>query len=827
MKHFFILFSFITGLTLQLKAQEPVNNASGKITGRIVDSLSGKPVEYTSISLTTQSEGKVVNGTTTDDKGVFKLTNVADGTYKMLMYFVGYKTGTLNNIVVSKTNPVIALGDIKLANKLATLKEVTVTSEKSIIENKIDKLVYNADQDITSQSGVAADILKKVPMVSIDVDGNVELQGNASIRFLINGKPSSIFGSNIADVLQSIPANQIQSIEVITSPGAKYDAEGTAGIINIILKKSTAEGINGNVSLSGGTRLENGSLNLNAHHGHFSANAFASGSGQLQSTTINTMNRSSLDPLTNQSSQLDQNGSSEFTRRGIESGVGFDWEINPKNDITGSIGFDYFGYYNKGTNNRHTVLKDSLGATSSDISDQTATTNNTYGNSLDWQLNYKKTFKKEDQELDISYVSSMGNNYTHYDQSQKYLSPDSVYSGAYGNNPGTDRETNIAIDYVQPIGKNTLIEAGAKTVITQIASVSDVYLLNAPPDQYTYNANQSLSLNYRSNVYAGYLSGTFKLFDWLDVKAGLRYEYTEPHATFSNSGTATIKAYGTYVPSGVISHKFKKGQTIKLSYTHRIERPGYRDLNTFVNASDPKNLTTGNTSLRPEIGDKIELGFSKTFEKGTTINATLFYRGNKDDIQSYSRYYSSYAVGDSVYNNVNVTTRENVGREDNYGLSIFASIPITSKINIRTNINCFQRYIINGALPGNNIQGFNYRINMNFTYQISKTFVVEAFGNFNSPRVNVQGTMPAFTTYNFALRKQFFNKNLSIAITATNVFNKYVNQKTQLTGDNFVLYNERQLPYRSFGINITYKFGRLEFKGEKNIEDTNLTNPQG
>jgi outer membrane receptor for ferrienterochelin and colicin len=264
---------------------------------------------------------------------------------------------------------------------------------------------------------------------------------------------------------------------------------------------------------------------------------------------------------------------------------------------------------------------------------------------------------------------------------------------------------------------------------------------------------------------------------------------------------------------------------VKLSYTHRIERPEYRDLNPFINASDPKNITTGNTSLRPEIGDKIELNYSKTFEKGTTINATLFYRGNKDDIQSYTRYYSSYIVGDSIYKNVAVTTRENVGRENNYGLSLFASVPFTSKINLRTNISCFQRYIINGALPGKNVQGFNYRINMNATYQVTSTLVIELFGNFNSPRVNAQGTMPSFTTYNFAFRKQLFNKKASIAITATNPFNKYVNQKTQLTGDNFTLYNDRQLPFRSFGINFTYKFGKLEFKKEKETEDNNLTNP--
>jgi ferric enterobactin receptor len=814
-----ILFSlFIQEIT----AQKIDPAAIGSITGRIIDSISNQAIEYASINLLNQDDNKVVNGSTTDEKGVFKLNNVADGTYKILIYFVGYRTGTQNNIVVSKTNSTITINDIKLASTQAKLKEVTVTAERSLIENKIDKMVYNAEQDIGSQSGVAADVLKKIPQVSVDVDGNVELQGNSSIRFLINGKPSVMFGNNIADVLQSIPANQIKSIEIITSPGAKYDAQGTGGIINIILKKSTAEGVNGNVSLSAGTRLENGSVNLNAHHGHLGVNAFFSGNAQLPSNTTNSMNRLSYNNDT--STQLLQNGASKFSRNGYESGLGIDWDITPKNNLSASLGYDYFDNKNTGTNARNTITKDFNENILSNTNDLLNTTSNGNSKSLNWGLNYKKTFTKEDQELNISYQSANENNYSYYKQTQGY-DPYSIYAGSSGNNPGLEKETNISIDYVHPLKEDILIETGAKTSISQIASTSDVYLRNTD-DNYLYSNTQSSKLNYKSYVYAGYLSGTFKLFDWLDVKAGFRYEYTEPHAYFSNSGNVIIKPYGTNVPSAMVSHAFKKNQTLKLAYTHRIERPEYRDLNPFINASDPKNITTGNTALRPELGDKIEFTYAKTFEKGATINATLFYRGNKDDIQGYTWYYSSYKVGDSTYRDVTVSTRENIGRENNLGLNLFGSIPVTSKINLRTNISCFQRYLINGpSLPGKNMHGFNYRINMNATYQISSTFVIEFFGNFNSPRTGAQGKNSSFTTYNFALRKQFLNKKGSIAITATNPFNKYVKQKTELTVPNLASISDRELPYRSFGINFTYKFGKLEFKNEKDPEDINLTNP--
>jgi len=228
----FLLLIFV--LIIPAKSE---NISDGKISGRVIDSTSNQPVEYATIGLYLQSDNKVVNGTTSNEKGIFKLTKVPKGTYKLSVNFMGYATNEKINIVVTNDNSNIVFGDIKLSTQQNMLKEVVVTSEKAIIENKIDKTVYNVDKDITSQSGVASDVLKKVPQVSVDVDGNVELQGNSNIRFLINGKPSALFGSNIADVLQSIPSNQIQSIEIITSPGAKYDAEGTGGISKAVIAR--------------------------------------------------------------------------------------------------------------------------------------------------------------------------------------------------------------------------------------------------------------------------------------------------------------------------------------------------------------------------------------------------------------------------------------------------------------------------------------------------------------------------------------------------------------------------------------------------------------
>ncbi|HMG14162.1 MAG TPA: outer membrane beta-barrel protein [Saprospiraceae bacterium] len=822
-----ILICLLFTFSYSLKAQQIEDNTLGRITGTVIDSITSQPVEYATISLINKVNNKVINGTTTDSKGKFNLIEIPEASYKMQIYFIGYETKMLNNIVVSNLSPDLNLGHISLSSANTTLQAVTITAEKNIIENKIDKMVYNAEKDISSQSGVATDVLKKIPQVSVDVDGNVELQGNSGIRFLINGKPSTIFGSNIADVLQSIPAGQIQSIEVITSPGAKYDAEGVAGIINIILKKTTTEGFNGNVSFSVGTRLENGAINLNAHHKHFSVNAFFSGNAQLTSLTKNSLKRSAVDTATLQKSQLLQNGTGNFSRNGFETGLGFDWDVSPHNNFSGSLGYDYFENRNSGIVNHQSILNDQSGNLVSQVYDLINTTNKFNEHAMDFEIAYKKTFKKEDQELEMSINSSFGKNNNFYQQTQQLISIDSIIQASYGNDPGIENETEIALNYTHPVAEDFVLETGAKTTLTNIKSNANVYLRNPETSIYNYEPSLSSVLDYKTNVYALYLSSSFNILDWFDIKAGFRYEYTGVDASFSNVDTINIKPYNTYVPSLIIAHKFKENQMIKISYTHRIERPEYRDLNPFLNASDPKNITTGNTGLKPEVGEKLEFEYSKNFKNGTTSNLIFFYRGNKDDIQSYTYYYPEFKIGDSVYYNVALSKRENVGREDNYGFNFFISIPASSRITLRSNISAFERYIINGLLPGNNIHGFNYRINLNAAYHLSNSISVELFGNFNSPRINTQGKFPSFTTYNFAVRKQFLNKKGSIAFTATNLFNKYVTQKTELTGSNFISENIRELPYQSFGINFTYKFGKLEFKNEKELEDINLTNPPG
>ncbi|HEY2581305.1 MAG TPA: TonB-dependent receptor [Mucilaginibacter sp.] len=814
MKHIYFLF-FLTITSLIVKAQNNNVNNKAKISGKVVDAVTKQPVDYATVSIYKQGSTSPFNGASTDPKGNFNIDNITPAEYSITIDFLGYTRKTIDHVIIGESAKNLSLGTVMLSPVQNQLKEVAITAKIPAVENKIDKLVYNPANDLSAQGGAALDILKKVPMVSVDVDGNVELMGNANIRFLINGKPSSIFGASLSDALQSIPASQIQSIEVITSPGAKYDAEGTGGIINIILKDSKIQGINGTVNLSAGTRFENGSFNLNAHKGNFGVNAFFSGNEQLNTTTLTSTNRTSYSNTRDTVTQLNQEGKSVFKRSGYQSGFSINWDITKKDQLTASINFNSFGNHSVGTTNQNQTTFSTLTNLTADTASINNASSHFNAHSSDWSLAYKKSFNRKDQELDVLYNASYGSNVNNYAQQTDYTNVTFPSFGSIGYNPGTDRQTDISVDYTQPVTDDFTIETGAKATIENISNTVST-LTTDTLGNYSFNPNQSYTFNYGSKIFAYYLSTSFSAFhNFLDVKGGLRYEYTTITTDYPNTN---IPSYGIFAPSFVFSHKLSKTQTIKFSYSYRLERPDYRSLNPFYNVSDPHNISTGNPELKPELGHNYELGYNKSFDKGASIYVAAFYRYNTDDLQSYTTHYQSLTIGDVTYTNVALTERYNLGKEITEGINLYGSIPATSKLSLRSNMFFADRISENPGSP--DVSGFMYRINMNASYDFGHNFAAEFFINYRSSQKSIQGTNPAFYFYNLAVRKQLMNKKFSIGLTAANPFNKYMNLNATTYGPNFNQSSLRQIPLQSFGVTLSYKFGKLEFKKD-NKEDNN------
>ncbi len=813
MKISFALF-FLILFSLGAYAQ----NNNGKITGKVTDAATNAPVDYATVSIFKAGSTSPFNGSITDPKGNFKIDNIPAGEYKITIDFIGYTKKTIDHVVISNTEKNIVLGNILLSPVQNQLKDVVITAHAPTVENKIDKLVYNPANDLTSQGGVALDVLQKVPMVTVDINGNVELMGNTNIQFLINGKPSTIFGSSITDALQAIPASQIKNIEVITNPGAKYDAAGTGGIINIILKDSKVQGVNGSVNLSAGTRLENGSFNLNARKGNFGVSAFFSGNGQLTSTTPSSANRTSYSNTRDTVTQLFQKGSSAFKRSGYRSGINFTWDISPKDELTASFNFNHFGNQSNGITNQKQTTTSILNNTIIDTISVNGSSSRFSNNSNDASLSYKKTFNKEDQELDVLYNYSYSSSTNNYSQQQDYTNVAFPTSGSIGVNPGTDKETDISVDYTQPVTKGFTIETGAKAVIENLNNVVSTQMLSN--GMYVPNPSQSYTFGYDRKIFAYYLSTTFSLFNnFIDGKAGLRYEYTTATTNYPDT---EIPSYGILAPSFVLSHKLDKTESIKFSYSYRLERPDYRSLNPFYNISDPHNISTGDPDLQPELGHNFEMGYNRSFDKGGNIYIAAFYRYNTNDLQSFTTFYPSLKVGDTTYSNVSLTQQYNIGKETSEGINLFGSLPL-GKLNLRSNMFFADRITDNPGSP--QVSGFAYRINLNSSYDFGHDLAAEFFINYRSSQRGIQGTNPGFVFYNFAVRKQILKKNASIGLTAANPFNQYVNVNTTTYGSNFNQSNLRQIPLRSFGISLMYKFGKLEFKKDRQKDDNNNAAP--
>jgi ferric enterobactin receptor len=784
------------------------------ISGRVLDAQSKQPIEFTTIALLKDTSKKPVDGTITDKKGVFALKNIPSGLYRINVTSLGYREVTIQRNVVQD----FTIGDILLQSESKQIGDVTVTARKQVIDYKLDKTIYNVEKDITSQGGGATDALRKIPGVTVDADGNVELLGNPSIRFLIDGRPSVMFGNSAADALRSIPASQIQSIEVITNPSAKYDASGTGGIINIILKKNNLEGINGNISIAVGTRLENGNLNLAYKKKRLSLNTYFSGNAQLKAGTPTGSNRITTDHR----SRYLQESLTDMRRNGYKTGLGIDWALSATETISLTAGLDHFGSASFGLTNERLVKYDVSGNQVSDMASLRNATNQLNVTDFENSLSYKKQFRKKGEELEFVYDASFGQNKTYYNQLQADLSGN-VFAGSNSLNPGKENEVNFEFNYVRPLKNEIEIETGLRTTLQSIISNADIFTLNATTGNFMSDTAQSYASNYHRTVYAGYVSLHVPLSDAFEFKAGARYEYTISKADYSNAHNVAIPDYSNVAPSLLIAYQFNKYQMVKLGYSYRIERPDFRDLNPFMNLADPHNITTGNPALKTEIGNKVELSYNTSFRSGSSLNIIAYYQRNSPDIKPYITYYPTLKIGDTLYTDVTLTTRETIAAEVRAGVNIAGTLALGKKLTLRPNIQLFTRHLRSPGQTPEITDGFGTRSTLNVTWQATKTLYFEAFGNYNVG-MHWQGRQADNYSYSIALRKQFWNNKAGLGFVAVNPFNKYVRQHSEQSTSQFIAYNYKFVPYRSLGLSFTYRFGKLKSK-TKEADNFNYTPP--
>ncbi|ARK12664.1 TonB-dependent receptor [Fibrella sp. ES10-3-2-2] len=800
---------FLTVAALALWVGTTVAQSLPKVTvsGSLVDSASTKPVPFATVAV--RAGTTLITGSTTDSSGTFKLANLAPGSYTLTLSSIGYQPKN-RLIAIPADQPSLNLGAIQLRSDSRTLSELTVTAQKALIEEKGDRLVYNAEKDISNVGGSAADVLRKVPSLSLDLDGNIQMRGNSNIRVLINGKPSAMMARNLADALRQMPADNIKSVEVITSPGAKYDAEGAAGVINIITKKAL-QGFNGSVmaSLGNMNRSTNTKFALKTKKLGFSlaANGYQFRNIRDVQTTRTTLSATGQ-PLNylSQLSYADNTGTGGFGE--------FSLDYDP--DSTSRINFSANAWGGSYPNNSSVInqLTDPAGTLlqyfRNDIRFR-----NPYGNSQ-FDLGYTKTFAKRGSNTSASeftlltQFSRMPDNYF-YDTDRYTLDETEQLSFRQrSTNYSRNKEYTLQADYTHPFQiknshdtTNLKLEVGLKAIRRDIGSEFRVELAPDGQSPFVIDPAQSNDFDYNQQIYSGYTALRVETKQKLNLNLGARLERTEISGNFLTTNTSLANQYTNLIPSITIS-KGIKSHTIKASYTQRIQRPQLWFLNPWVNASDPRNLQTGNPYLNPELNHAVELGHSVSTKAGLSINSAFYWRMTNNAIEFIR------TVNEA---GISLSKPENIAQRKAYGVNVNVSGQANKNWTLNGGIDARYVDLTSVALNQRN-SGVVGNMNLSSTYKLPRNYTFQANANVNSGWINLQGSGSSFYWYGFALKREMMDKKASLTLGVNNPFNRGVAQTNYQSAATFEAETRSFFVSRSVRLAFEWRFGQMTSGGK-------------
>ncbi len=817
-----IAISLLLGSSLSFAQQTQGNGRTpARIIGVAKDLKTGEPVPYATAALFKVGTDTNIAGAVADGDGKFFITGFEMGDYELQLSFMGFETAVIKNITVTSLTGDVDLGEIQMSDEGVALEEVTVQGQRELIEERVDRTIYKAENDKTTAGGDATDVLRRVPMLSVDLDGNVSMRGSANILVLIDNRPSAIAASSISDALKQIPADEIKSVEVITSPSARFDAEGTSGVINIVTKKNNLQGMTLNVNTGVGLRGSNLGLQGSARKGKFGFSL--GGFGRAGYNILGSFdNAQTLTNPDNSISRILQSADTERRDLFGRYNFGVDYEIDKYNFITGAVNF---GIRNS-TNWQENFLTQNFlnGSLLSNALRETETKDRS--NSVDVSLNYTKTFEKKGKEFSVLTLYSRNNQENSFVNTLFAEDMTSIDSRLRNDNPSKNEEFTLQVDFVNPLGANgeQILEYGAKNILRKAYSDFAYFRADGADGEYIEDLNPVFNneFSYDQNVTAGYLSYTFTFLKNYTLKPGLRYEYTTINADFRTELEADIPSYGTLVPSFNASRRLKNGNMVKAAYNRRIQRPSLRFLNPNIEASNPLLISQGNPLLDPELTDNYELGYS-TFIKGTTLNFTGFYRNTTGSIQSVRTIQDDGVI----YN-----TFENIGREQAIGTSIFANVNINNKFSLNGGVDAY--YAILGfsdpLLPASN-EGFVFGGRVFGNYTLPKSWQVQLFTFARGRQVQLQGTSGGFAAYGLNLNKQFKENRGSIGFGAENFLAKEFIIRNELITPTIMQQSTNAIRNLNFKVNFSYRIGRLSMdqrpRRSKTINNDDLKGGEG
>ncbi len=805
-KHILMLFFTLFSIA-QAAGQQKTGNTI--LTGKIIDEDSNAPVEFASVALIHPMDSSIIRGNTSKANGTFALP-AAPGKYRLRIDFVSYKTKFSPIIEVKKGQKSLNLGNIVLSVEAELLEAIEVRGEKSRMEFKLDKKVFNVGKDIASAGGSATDVLENIPAVAVDIEGNVSLRGSESVRILIDGRPSGLAGISGSDALKQLSAEMIEKIEVVTNPSVRYEAEGEAGVINIVLKKNKGKGINGGIQASAGFPFNN-SLSANLNYRTKKVNYFGSLGFRHYSRIFNAKNYRE-NYFETYTKIIDQN--TDFDRTGVSGNIrlGADYKINDKNSLTGSMLYRYGVSTNNATVNTDYLSSGALDSLGVRKTEEEETEPN-----YDFTLMYKKKYDKKGKSLtsDVRYSKSREEEGS--DIFEQFYFPDTQPTGnpiIQKNNTRENQESfTFQLDYVNPIFEKGSMEAGVRSSYRNTGN--NFLVENRMSDgQWVADTAYSNDFVYIEKIQAAYAMVGNKIINF-SYQLGIRYEYTDVATTLKETADENNKKYSDFFPSAHLTYAMKGDNALQLSYSRRVRRPRSRELNPFNNFINSESIRTGNPNLNPEYTTSLELGNLKNFEKGN-IYGSFYLRHSENVIQRISE---TTVIGSDT---INLSYPKNLSDRLSYGIEFSVSQELKAWWRTDASFNYFfQQY--NDPIYGN--EGTSWRATWNNNFY-TKPLDFQTMISYRGPSVTAQGERDGIFYFDIAASREIMKKKGTLSLRVRDVFNsrKY---SSVSTGEDF--YSESVFRRRSQSIlvSLSYRINQKNFKKRKSNGSKNRNSDDG
>lgn len=723
------------------------------LKGKLIQDGEDTPIEFATVSIFKTQDSTLVTGGLSNDKGVFDIA-VKPGRYFLKVQFMGFETQTISDISLDGKNRVYNVGEVKVKENERLLEEVVVQAERTEMELTLDKKVYNIGKDLSNLGGSAADLLANLPSLEVDVDGNVSLRGSENVQILVDGKPSGLIGLSGTGGLQQLQGNLIERVEIVTNPSARYDAEGGAGIINIILKKDRAKGFNGSFQVQGGLPANNGaSINVNYRTkwiNWFVNYGVTARTSPGQGFTNNFFNSGDSIYYINQDNDRERKSLSQNIR------FGSDIYFNEKNVLTLSA-----SYRNADSDNTTETGYTFLNRNQVQFSDRFRVDNEDEDD-INWQyeLNYNRDFKRKGQKLTltIQQQDSEETEISAFDDVTNFVDgpPEELIQRSRNDN-GEERQL-IQLDYIHPFARAAKFEVGlrynGRTIFNDYVVESDSMSIGV----YEEVTELTNDFRFEERIYAAYgiLSNKYEKLSW---QLGLRLEQTDLETLLLQTDESNNQNYLSLFPSANISYKYNQISSLQVSYSRRITRPRFRNLNPFLTYSNPLSLFTGNPNLQPQFTDSYEVGLLQN-RKSSTIYFGVYYRHTEDVVQR---------IQESNQEGVTIRFPENLGVRDDIGLETNINYDFTKKFRITSNINFFNSQVDGGETLSAEATTVSTR--MGAFYRDRKLFNAQLSWFYRAPQNTPQGTRKSIQSLDVGLSKDVLKNNGTISMNVRDLFN--------------------------------------------------------